>query len=91
MTLPVQEEFVEVIQLIYDKIPRRVDALQSTGTLHGDSRARIVLTSGKCLKCDKLQVDSKIHQNSHRGPRRNIGPSCGSCALLCCVALGLKR
>ena len=88
MTLPVQEEFVEVIQLIYDKILRRVDALQSAGTLHGDSWARIVMTGGEFLKCDKSQVDSKIHQNSNRGPRRNRGPSCGSCALLCCVALG---
>ena len=88
MTLPVQEELVEVIQLIYDKVVRRVDALRSTGTLHGDSRARIVMTGGECLKCDQLQADSKIHLNSGRGPRRNMGPSCGSCALLCCGVLG---
>ena len=87
MTLPVQEKFVEVIQLVYGKIVRRVDASQFTGTLHGDSMAQIVMTSGACLKCNKLQVDSKIHQESSRGPRRIIDPSCGLCALLCCVVL----
>ena len=75
VTLPVQEEFVEVIQLIYDKVVRRVDALRSTGTLHGDSRKRIVMTGGEFLKRDKLQAVSKIHLNSGRGPRRNMGPS----------------